>query len=403
MERKIQVDQWYYSRRADLWRQKNAVLDEIARVISREVEVLIGTPGVKWGLRYAPSVTARRLMSTDQSLVVQVIEQLVRRQLLRLAPINTPNRHMICASLQTYLERRTAFEILRVDIKKFFDNVDHGILKKQIRRLAGIDGVTTLFVDSFLDEVEKITGHSKGLPQGVALSSLLANLYLIPLDRAIHMQRECVFYARFVDDIVIIAERPGEAAVVRKVLDSSLRVLELELNTSGDKFAEIKASKIQFESGKTLVFLGYEFSKNNSQLSVDISPKKLARIKSRIYAAYKGFEYANPTRQSPKYGSEGLLVKRIQLLTSNYFIHKSGRRVLVGLPASSPLVPANSPGLTELDKLLKKLQRKNSNRISAKTMGRLKDLTFEEGMRKRKFIRVTVRELHRCYEVWRGE
>jgi len=73
--------------------------------------------------------------------------------------------------------------IVDIDIKGFFDSVDHGKLLKQIWTLGIRDKKLLIIISRMLkSEVEGIGKSSKGTPQGGILSPLLANIVLNELD-----------------------------------------------------------------------------------------------------------------------------------------------------------------------------------------------------------------------------
>ena len=88
---------------------------------------------------------------------------------------------------------------LKLDIKKFYDNIDHAALKKIIRyRIAD---------EQFLQLLEIIidsNGLDKGLPIGNYTSQHLANLYLAYFDHWMKEELGVKYYFRYMDDIVIL-------------------------------------------------------------------------------------------------------------------------------------------------------------------------------------------------------
>jgi hypothetical protein len=103
----------------------------------------------------------------------------------------------------------------KIDIRRFFPNIDHGVLnallerrfknKRLLRILAGV-----------------IEAHSvapgKGLPIGALTSQHFANFYLASLDRFILEGRRARGYVRYMDDSVWWDETPVEA---RATLDAA--------------------------------------------------------------------------------------------------------------------------------------------------------------------------------------
>jgi retron-type reverse transcriptase len=88
---------------------------------------------------------------------------------------------------------------LKIDIKKFYDNVDHSVLKRILRyRIA--DKMMLNLLDKIIDS----NGTEKGLPIGNFTSQYLANLYLSYFDHWMKEDLKVRYYYRYMDDIVIL-------------------------------------------------------------------------------------------------------------------------------------------------------------------------------------------------------
>lgn len=93
--------------------------------------------------------------------------------------------------------RQLPLFILKCDIRKFFQSVDHGILISLIRRR--IDDGEALWLIK-----EIVESFSPGLPLGNVTSQLFSNIYLNELDQFIKHTLKIPFYVRYTDDFVII-------------------------------------------------------------------------------------------------------------------------------------------------------------------------------------------------------
>jgi hypothetical protein len=107
----------------------------------------------------------------------------------------------------TYAAVRYAFRqckgsshFLKLDVRKYFDSVDHGILKTQLCRLIKDPRVLLLLRD-LIDSYALTSG--KGLPIGNLTSQYFANLYLAGLDRYILEGLRPRGYCRYMDDFAI--------------------------------------------------------------------------------------------------------------------------------------------------------------------------------------------------------
>lgn len=89
---------------------------------------------------------------------------------------------------------------LKIDIRKFFDNVDHAALKRIIRYTIADEQLLRL-----LDKIIDSNGKEKGLPIGNFTSQYLANIYLTYFDHWMKEDMKVKYYYRYMDDIVILA------------------------------------------------------------------------------------------------------------------------------------------------------------------------------------------------------
>lgn len=89
---------------------------------------------------------------------------------------------------------------LKLDICAYFGSIDHGTLKRQLRRR--IQGSAVLgLCDQILDFHTASPG--KGLPIGALTSQWFANLYLADLDRLLLEHPKVGGYVRYMDDMVL--------------------------------------------------------------------------------------------------------------------------------------------------------------------------------------------------------
>src|SRR4051812_37301610 len=148
--------------------------------------------------------------------------------------------------------------IIDIDLRAYFDNVQHFLLLEKVARRVQDDAVMHL-----LKMILKATG-TKGVPQGGVISPLLSNLYLNEVDRmlekAVDVTRRGkstnVQYARFADDLVVLidAERRNDWLV--KAVDRRLREEFAQLRVA---INEDKSRVVDLKKGESFTFLGFEY------------------------------------------------------------------------------------------------------------------------------------------------
>ena len=157
---------------------------------------------------------------------------------------------------QAIMEGKT--RIIDLDLRAYFDNVQHYLLLAKVARR-----VQDAMVMKLLNLILKSTGK-RGVPQGGVVSPLLSNLYLNEVDRMLEKaiattQRgkyTHVQYARFADDMVILIDsHPRNDWLMREVdkrLREELARLRVEIN-------EDKSWTIDLTTGGSFAFLGFEY------------------------------------------------------------------------------------------------------------------------------------------------
>jgi RNA-directed DNA polymerase len=169
--------------------------------------------------------------------------------------------------------------IIDLDLRAYFDSVQHHLLLEKIaRRIQDAD------VMRLLKLILKSTGK-KGVPQGGVISPVLSNVYLNEVDKMLEKAMETtrrgpytqVQYARFADDLVIlISSHPQQDWVVKAVekrLREELAELKVEIN-------EEKTRMVNVSKGESFGFLGFEFRLVRSRKGkrrTQFAPKKKKR------------------------------------------------------------------------------------------------------------------------------
>ncbi len=92
--------------------------------------------------------------------------------------------------------------VLKCDIRRYFDSVDHGILKQLLRRIIKDAQLLTL-LDRIIDNATPEAPVGKGLPIGNLTSQHFANLYLGQLDHYIKERLGLPAYVRYMDDMLL--------------------------------------------------------------------------------------------------------------------------------------------------------------------------------------------------------
>ncbi|TSC87533.1 MAG: RNA-directed DNA polymerase (Reverse transcriptase) [Microgenomates group bacterium Gr01-1014_7] len=113
---------------------------------------------------------------------------------------------------------------LKLDIRKFFANVDHDILMELLKRKINDKDLLRL-----LKEV--IDSFPQGIPLGNLTSQIFANIYMNELDRFIKHKLKIKYYIRYADDFLILSINKNNLQSLIKPVDKFLQEkLKLELH-----------------------------------------------------------------------------------------------------------------------------------------------------------------------------
>jgi len=170
-------------------------------------------------------------------------------------------------------------KIIDLDLRAYFDNVQHYLVLAKVAKRVQDDAVMRL-----LKMILKATGK-QGVPQGGVVSPLLSNLYLNEVDRmlekAIDTTRNGKYtyiqYVRFADDLVILIDSYSRhdwlVKAVEKRLREELAKLRVEIN-------EEKSRMVDLRKQGSFGFLGFDFRRIRSLKGV-WRPQYTPKLKKR--------------------------------------------------------------------------------------------------------------------------
>jgi len=187
---------------------------------------------------------------------------------------------------QAIVEEKT--RIIDIDLRAYFDNVQHSLLLVKVARRVQDEEVMHL-----LKMILKATGK-KGVPQGGVISPVLSNVYLTEVDRMLEKaiattrygKYTAVQYARFADDVVILIDfHPRHDWLVKTVnrrLREELAKLCVEINEDKSRIADLAKEG-------SFTFLGFEYRRIRSRNRI-WRPYYAPKLKKRtaLFAKLRG-------------------------------------------------------------------------------------------------------------------
>lgn len=180
------------------------------------------------------------------------------------------SQHMALRELREQCLRLNIGWIVDADVSGFFDNLDHGLLRKFIKRRVNDGGILRLigkWLKAGVLEGEQLTHPEKGTPQGGVISPLLSNIFLhyvlddwFVRDVQPRMKGRC-FLIRFADDFVIGFEKEADARRVMNVLPKRFARFGLSIHPEKTRLIQFRKPGVKGSSNGngTFNFLGFTY------------------------------------------------------------------------------------------------------------------------------------------------
>lgn len=262
-----------------------------------------------------------------------------------------------------YIRDKGDCSIITADISGFFDNLDHRLLLKSIKKVTDRDNLDRLYkvyksvtkykyinyYSSFnKPEFKEILSESrykiylkfrdyihksrsqKGIPQGSPISGLLSNIYMYDFDSEIISNYPNIFYRRYSDDILIVCDTDKVDEVKQflfKLIEKSL----LEIQTEKTNIATFRNGLcIDVVDGdgikvrrRYVDYLGFEFYGTKTLIRKKsfnkLKRKQERKVKKRVYNT--DYESKNKNKIKKKVRKSDYL-KKVQNVISTIEISK---------------------------------------------------------------------------------
>ena len=156
------------------------------------------------------------------------------------------------------------YYILKMDVAKYFDNINKKILVNILKRKIKDEKILWL-----IQEILYAQPREKGLEIGNYTSQMFANIYLNEVDQYIKHNLKIKYYCRYLDDSIVIVQTKKEAKeALTKIKEFLTEKLQLELN-----------KKTQIFKGKQGInFCGYKIN----EYRLKIRDKGKRKLKQKV-------------------------------------------------------------------------------------------------------------------------
>ena len=160
--------------------------------------------------------------------------------------------------------------ILQVDVRRYFDSIDHRVLKELVHKKIHERPEIMELIDYLIDAS---SDTDKGLNLGSEAPQIFAIYYLSPLDTYVKTVCGMKYYGRYMDDIFVISDSKEELKILLEGIRKQLSRLKLELN-------ERKTHITKLSHGFT--FMQIKYSIDGQRVIKRPSHSKVVRERRRL-------------------------------------------------------------------------------------------------------------------------
>ncbi len=318
--------------------------------------------------------------------------------------VKQSSRYSILSELINILEDKFPKYVIRTDIKNFYESIPQKKLLDKINDDYLLSIKTKDYINQIFASYNDLTGQTdketaKGVPRGIGISAYLSELFMRKIDNRIKELTDLIYYARYVDDIIIIfipkttnnesqfykeylksikkiiKEEAGNDFIINEEkteeynLMNGITSLELEKKYYVNKVLNDKEIK---SNPRSINFLGYQIGtliniykkteidnlgntvevndgKTTNELCVTLSENKVNKYLEKLKLS---FQYFKTKKNHNRKQAFKLLCARINYLTSNTKLRNNKDKVFVGIYYSNPFLNSE----TSLEKLQTRLK-----------------------------------------------
>jgi group II intron reverse transcriptase/maturase len=199
--------------------------------------------------------------------------------------------------------------VLDLDIKSFFDSIDHELLMRAVRKHTDCKWVL-LYIERWLKAPAQhpdgtISERGKGTPQGGVVSPLLANLFLhYALDKWMERHFPGLPFERYADDVICHCVSARQANYLLDRVKGRLAECRLELNSEKTKIVYCKdRDRKGSYANESFDFLGFTFrprlsKTRNGRFFVNFSPAVSNKATKALRQEIRGWRLHRRTDKS---------------------------------------------------------------------------------------------------------
>jgi retron-type reverse transcriptase len=214
----------------------------------------------------------------------------------------SPFLHKVVTEVNNTISQGRYDGVLRLDVKDFYPSIRHDFLIAQLSKKIRKKEVLHLITDSISQQtvIKSSAGiknnNTKGIPQGLPISNVMANVYMQPIDQKFK-KRTSLRYFRYVDDILIFCSQKRIDKIKNEITTACDNI---GLTIHNDDPSKIHSGAIS----DGFSYLGYKF---NGPL-VTVREKSLENLRESIIKNLTSYKYSGKTDISLLYWTLNLRI-----------------------------------------------------------------------------------------------
>ncbi|WP_163399710.1 antiviral reverse transcriptase Drt3a [Flavobacterium fluviatile] len=348
-----------------------------------------------------------------------VLKQL-QRNIYKTFKVKQADRKSIISQLKILFDDGFPKVIIRTDIKSFYETIPHKHLLSKIEENSLLSYPSKRIIRDILNQYWKIliddgiktnSDERVGIPRGIGISAYLAEIYMRDFDRKISSSNSVTYFARYVDDIIIVItptlrnENISTSKYRNEIKSILFRTSGLDLNLEKTFLIDLRKEKKDRKTSKkyNLTYLGYQFiigyeKKSDKEtywieklpLKILMSENKLERYKKKIISAFENYQLEKIKYAGRENSINRILLLRMKFLTNNFQLFRRKKNVFVGIYFSNEFLNTTDE-LKVLDKTLKEEILKIENASNIILVSKLNKLSFEKGFKNKLFLNFNFR------------
>ncbi len=320
----------YRERQSQLNQKKLRLKEKKEELLAKDLETVrsqIAAGSFKVGLSKVTIPGLKDAYAAAKTPAAYFVIKQIQYNIRKLYKVKQSSRYEIICQLKGILEDNFPKYVIRTDVKDFYESIPHDKLLKKLDEEALLILPARKIIGQILRDYRALAGSSKGIPRGIGISAYLSELYMREFDHAIRANDEVIFYARYVDDVVVVfAPRPNSPVDrFMPLITQHATDLGLALNPDLKKTSE---HDLRRPEKCILTYLGYKITFGADSVKIELSDERKRKYKERLKRTFDSYKRR---AQFDEKKARRLLVKRVQFLTGNTRLHNNKNNVMIGV------------------------------------------------------------------------